>query len=81
VGLATSGKPFMAGYGIGWKIRITSPPSVRRFSFDHLGSRPPSLTRFRRSANLAEKLQNVMAVTEAPSKFWQETQIKRGARS
>ena len=37
---------------------------------DHSVSRPPSLTRFRRGANLAEKLQNVMAVTEAPSKFW-----------
>ena len=48
---------------------------------DHSGSRPPSLTRFRRSANLAEKLQNVMAVTEAPNNFWQEPQIKRGARS
>ena len=46
---------------------------------DHSGS--PSLTRLRRGANLAEKLQNVMAVTEAPSKFWQEPQIKRGARS
>jgi hypothetical protein len=48
---------------------------------DHAGSRPPSLTRFRRGANLAKKLQNVMAITEAPSKFWQEPQIKRGARS
>jgi hypothetical protein len=34
-----------------------------------------------RGANLAEKLQNVMAVTEAPSEFWQERQINRGARS
>jgi hypothetical protein len=49
--------------------------SAGRFHLEQLGfalNRLPPLTSFRRGASLAEKLQNVMAVTEAPSKFWQE---------
>src|SRR6516164_3376944 len=58
----------------------TAAPIERNYgSGSSPASRPPSPTRFRRGANLAEKLQNVMAVTEAPSKFWQEPQITRGA--